>query len=1299
MAVGKNLKNEELIPRDAVKHHENNGHDNGKTVMVEEVIQHLPWGVLEVDLKGKVLEINPAAERIIGYTSRELTRKSMATLLGDTFWEEIETNLEDESQMESQVTNLLAKGKKQVPVRVSALRTNGHYTLYLEDGSEAEMLRKELHQAKEEFSAQEEEIRQNMEELAATQENVEREMKRTKGILDGCIDAVISINSHGIIQYFNPAAERLWGRKAEEVIGENVKVLTPPEIAGEHDGYLSRYLRTGEKRVLGKGREVEIINAEGKRVPVLLTLSEVKLEGEHSFTAFIKDISEKKEQERLIKEQIENMAATEEELRQNMEELVATQETVEREMKRTRGILDGCVDAVISINAQGIIQYFNPAAEKLWGRKPEEVMGENVKVLTPPEIAGEHDGYLARYLRTGEKRVLGKGREVEIINAEGKRIPVLLTLSEVELEGEHSFTAFIKDITEKRDQERVIKEQVENMAATEEELRQNMEEMTATQEEMARKQVDLDGQMSAINSTSAFIEFTPKGEIIQANFIFLEAMGYTADEVEQKHHRIFCDPEYSNSAEYGKFWEDLSHGIPKAGEFQRITKSGEELWLMANYTPVKNAHGQVVKVIKLASDITEAKLERANFQGQIEAIHKSNAVVEFDLDGKLITANDNFLKVMDYSLRELEGKHHSIFIDPEYARSREYKNFWEDLRAGKFFHGEFKRIDSKGNEVWIQATYNPIFDLKGKPFKVVKFATDITEAKMKSVDDAGQLEAVNKSYGVIEFDMDGTIQHANDGFLNVVGYQLNEIKGRHHRMFVDSQVANSAEYQDFWKQLNDGNFQSGTYRRLGKDGNARYIQATYNPILDLNGKPYKVVKYALDVTEFTAALKAVSKFLGELRSGNLEAQLDVKAQGDVGRMIEDNLALRDMLKEITQAVNAVVVEAGQKGRLSARLESNGYQGVWQDLTGQINQLLEAIAKPVLEFQRLIDKLAGGDLTEDFKMDAEGDIDTMGNALNRALESLNHLLKNISASANVVANSADGMLEKSESMRGSTGEVATAISQMAKGAQDQAFKMDESSKLVNEVLTSASDMANKADVIYQAADAGQRSCEDGLKIISNLVTNMGGISDSAQLTSESISILTKRAEEIGRTLNVITDIASQTNLLALNAAIEAARAGDAGRGFAVVAEEIRKLAEDSRKSAVDIEKIILDVQKDTQSAAKAIDNMGNSVKDGNKATKEAENIFQKIADSSSQTLSFSKEIKDASSGQQTSIDSVVKNFEQIVVVAEQTAAGTQQVASSSQELTLSMEEIARSGSQLAEIAAELQAGINQFKIKA
>jgi len=233
----------------------------------------------------------------------------------------------------------------------------------------------------------------------------------------------------------------------------------------------------------------------------------------------------------------------------------------------------------------------------------------------------------------------------------------------------------------------------------------------------------------------------------------------------------------------------------------------------------------------------------------VEAIGKSQAVIEFELDGTIITANENFLSVLGYDLNEVQGKHHSMFVDPATAAGTEYKAFWAALGRGEYQAAEYKRIGKSGKEIWIQATYNPIFDRDGKPFKVVKFATDITQSSLQNAERAGQIEAIGKSQAVIEFELDGTIIIANENFLSVLGYDLNEVQGKHHSMFVDPVMAAGAEYKAFWAALGRGEYQAAEYKRIGKGGKEVWIQASYNPILNREGEPFKVVKFATDITE------------------------------------------------------------------------------------------------------------------------------------------------------------------------------------------------------------------------------------------------------------------------------------------------------------------------------------------------------------------------------------------------------------------------------------------------------------------
>ncbi len=396
-----------------------------------------------------------------------------------------------------------------------------------------------------------------------------------------------------------------------------------------------------------------------------------------------------------------------------------------------------------------------------------------------------------------------------------------------------------------------------------------------TPQDNGRHEEDTARIHEAINAAFAYIEFDSDGHVLSANDLFLDCMGYELEEIAGKHHRQFVEAGYASSNDYAKFWDDLRRGVPQRGEFHRLAKGERDVWLIASYTPVKDRDGVVEKVIKLAHDVTEQKLKNADVQGQIEAVGKAQAVIEFNLDGTIITANDNFLNVMGYTLEEVQGQHHRMFAEESLRNSVEYRQFWEALNRGEYQSAEYKRIGKGGKEVWIQASYNPIFDLNRKPFKVVKYATDVTEQKLKNADVQGQIEAVGKAQAVIEFNLDGTIITANDNFLNALGYTLEEVQGQHHRMFVEESFRTSVEYRQFWEALKRGEYQTGEYKRIGKGGKEVWIQASYNPILDLNGNPVKVVKYATDVTE------------QKLRNADFEGQIE--AVGKAQAVIEFNL--------------------------------------------------------------------------------------------------------------------------------------------------------------------------------------------------------------------------------------------------------------------------------------------------------------------------------------------------------------------------------------------------------------------------
>ncbi|MEM5527440.1 PAS domain S-box protein [Gammaproteobacteria bacterium AS21] len=356
--------------------------------------------------------------------------------------------------------------------------------------------------------------------------------------------------------------------------------------------------------------------------------------------------------------------------------------------------------------------------------------------------------------------------------------------------------------------------------------------------------------LKIINKSRGIIDFTMDGIIISCNQVFLDCLGYTLDEIQGKHQSIFFNEDYIESSDYAVFWQRLNQGETiEEGENKYLGKNDKEVFIKTIFNPVLDDDKQPIKVIQFANDITEHKLKNAEHEGLLTAINKSQGIIEFNMDGTVISANQIFLDIIGYSLAEIKGFHHNLFCEASYANSEEYQQFWAKLNRGEFDAGEYKRIAKDGSEAFIQATYNPVFDLNNKPFKVIKFATDVTERKITNAEFECKLQAIDKSQSTLELNMDGIIVSANEKFLKIVGYTLEEIVGEHHQILCDDEYVKSHRYTDFWQKIRRGEFQSGEYKCIGKNGREAYIQATYNPIFDLNNNPIKVLNIASDVTE------------------------------------------------------------------------------------------------------------------------------------------------------------------------------------------------------------------------------------------------------------------------------------------------------------------------------------------------------------------------------------------------------------------------------------------------------------------
>jgi methyl-accepting chemotaxis protein len=718
---------------------------------------------------------------------------------------------------------------------------------------------------------------------------------------------------------------------------------------------------------------------------------------------------------------------------------------------------------------------------------------------------------------------------------------------------------------------------------------------------------------------------------------------------------------------------------------------------------------------------TSSAQKIADLQKQLEAKDKELDVYKFilneaclisrtDLKGNITYVNDKFCEVAKYDRDELVGQNHNIVRHPDMPKAV-FKKLWATIGKGKLFRGVVKNRSKDGTPYWVDALIYPIMGENGKPESYIGVRYDITE-QVKKETIIQETSEINKQ--TLEQAVDGVVTidgHSKEIlFMNSSAEKLWQRKqedciGENIKMLVPM------AYQASHDSYVDSNVKTGIDKIVGTgrevpierpDGTVIWVFLSLSKV-EVAGN----IQYTAFVKEITTergnreAFAEATKFINGMAVGDFEIQMDTKgiAMDESTQEVISNLeGLGTTVGTIISSLNDVANRAGSQGDLNARLNLSDVQGDWRKLVDSINMLLQSVAEPVMEFKSLIEALAEGDLTNRFELASAGDIKSMGDALNSALDNLKSILGNISESATIVADSSVSLEGQSDAISSTAMEVSSAISQMAKGAHDQAMRTEESSKGMEGVLDSSNAMEEKANGINQAAEEGKEKCVEGLSIMTELLSNMNGIQGTAGLTDESIKVLMDRADEIGRILNVITDIASQTNLLALNAAIEAARAGEAGRGFAVVAEEIRKLAEDSKNAAVNIDKIITNVQKDTRSASDNIEKMISSVNQGNKASTKAESIFKEINEQSNTTLNYSKDIQEATQEQKSEIENIVTNIEQIVVVAEETAAGSEEVATSAHEMNSAMVDVKTASNNLAEIAVELQTGVGKFKIK-
>lgn len=496
-----------------------------------------------------------------------------------------------------------------------------------------------------------------------------------------------------------------------------------------------------------------------------------------------------------------------------------------------------------------------------------------------------------------------------------------------------------------------------------------------------------DERLKSIEASQAVVEFSPEGTIVSANQNFLKLMGYALSEIQGKHHNFLSDTQSHQDDEFEQLWSRLSSGRVVIAEARRVGKDGRLVWLHASYSPVRDKQKRLVGVVKTAVDITaqmQMSVDRAN---QLSAIGRSQAVIEFDLKGTVLSANDTFLSIMRYSLHDVVGRHHSMFVEVSVRGSEDYREFWAALNRGECMSSEFKRIGRDGREVWILGSYNPIADETGRPYKVVKIATDISAEKLRNADLAAQIDAIGKSQAVIQFDMDGMVIDANENFLSALKYSLLEIKGRHHSMFVSPEEEKSESYRAFWSALRTGQYQAGEFKRIGKGGRDVWIQASYNPILDLNGRPIKVVKYATDTTKQVLARmgnERVCQMMETVAAGSEELNASVREISEA--MVKSRQTAMLAVEQVESA------DAQAKRFSDAAADMEGIVELIGNITGQIN---------LLALNATIESARAGEAGRGFAVVAS-EVKNLANQARQATEKIGYEIGNLNGISSDVA---------------------------------------------------------------------------------------------------------------------------------------------------------------------------------------------------------------------------------------------------------------------------------------------------------